>query len=244
MGDRHDAEGARWGTTGSPAAIGVPRFELGASPTRTERATRLRHTPSCDKGDPFSGSSRVGRRLARWPPGTRSSRYANELLEIERFPEFAPAGPAGRRRRRGDDDRVRRLVLARALRAGGRARRAARDRPPRPLLAQRAARRRRAAPRPARGAVPRRRVARSPTTSRSTRTPRSATTPSSPSGSARHRTARSATSASAARSSRSGSSALAERVEAAVGRTPLVLRGGDHEIRRLAVVDRRGRRRR
>ena len=25
--------------------IGVPRFELGASPTRTERATRLRHTP-------------------------------------------------------------------------------------------------------------------------------------------------------------------------------------------------------
>src|SRR5436190_2626982 len=27
-------------------AIGVPRFELGTSPTRTERATRLRHTPS------------------------------------------------------------------------------------------------------------------------------------------------------------------------------------------------------
>ena len=26
-------------------AIGVPRFELGTSPTRTERATRLRHTP-------------------------------------------------------------------------------------------------------------------------------------------------------------------------------------------------------
>src|SRR5439155_5594082 len=25
--------------------VGVPRFELGASPTRTERATRLRHTP-------------------------------------------------------------------------------------------------------------------------------------------------------------------------------------------------------
>jgi hypothetical protein len=28
------------------ARIGVPRFELGTSPTRTERATRLRHTPS------------------------------------------------------------------------------------------------------------------------------------------------------------------------------------------------------
>ena len=27
--------------------IGVPRFELGTSPTRTERATRLRHTPIC-----------------------------------------------------------------------------------------------------------------------------------------------------------------------------------------------------
>ena len=30
---------------GSPMLIGVPRFELGTSPTRTERATRLRHTP-------------------------------------------------------------------------------------------------------------------------------------------------------------------------------------------------------
>src|SRR5512132_3718235 len=30
----------------SPVPIGVPRFELGTSPTRTERATRLRHTPS------------------------------------------------------------------------------------------------------------------------------------------------------------------------------------------------------
>src|SRR5687767_11401121 len=41
-------------------AIGVPRFELGTSPTRTERATRLRHTPRshrlaqvafCDRAD-------------------------------------------------------------------------------------------------------------------------------------------------------------------------------------------------
>ena len=29
--------------------IGVPRFELGTSPTRTERATRLRHTPESSK---------------------------------------------------------------------------------------------------------------------------------------------------------------------------------------------------
>ena len=33
---------------GSPMPIGVPRFELGTSPTRTERATRLRHTPSAE----------------------------------------------------------------------------------------------------------------------------------------------------------------------------------------------------
>src|SRR6266404_3924154 len=32
-----------------PLHIGVPRFELGTSPTRTERATRLRHTPESSK---------------------------------------------------------------------------------------------------------------------------------------------------------------------------------------------------
>src|SRR6186997_2949493 len=38
------------GNVVSPAIlIGVPRFELGASPTRTERATRLRHTPSAER---------------------------------------------------------------------------------------------------------------------------------------------------------------------------------------------------
>ena len=43
------AETERRGPTGEtrfpPCLIGVPRFELGTSPTRTERATRLRHTP-------------------------------------------------------------------------------------------------------------------------------------------------------------------------------------------------------
>jgi putative hydrolase of the HAD superfamily len=34
----------------SPGEIGVPRFELGTSPTRTERATRLRHTPDSGIG--------------------------------------------------------------------------------------------------------------------------------------------------------------------------------------------------
>ena len=32
--------------------IGLPRFELGTSPTRTERATRLRHSPWSDLGYP------------------------------------------------------------------------------------------------------------------------------------------------------------------------------------------------
>jgi len=46
MGSPTLKEGVGGGTMGSPALIGVPRFELGTSPTRTERATRLRHTPS------------------------------------------------------------------------------------------------------------------------------------------------------------------------------------------------------
>ena len=42
------ASASKSGPIGKPLArhIGVPRFELGTSPTRTERATRLRHTPS------------------------------------------------------------------------------------------------------------------------------------------------------------------------------------------------------
>src|SRR6188472_4664614 len=44
-------------------SIGVPRFELGASPARTERATRLRHTPSEQKR---SDSNRGGNQV--FPP--------------------------------------------------------------------------------------------------------------------------------------------------------------------------------
>jgi hypothetical protein len=43
-------EGAHGGNMVSPVTIGVPRFELGTSPTRTERATRLRHTPGREQG--------------------------------------------------------------------------------------------------------------------------------------------------------------------------------------------------
>ena len=52
---------------GSPASIGVPRFELGTSPTRTERATRLRHTPSAGRvaRPGISSAHAAGRPLRR-----------------------------------------------------------------------------------------------------------------------------------------------------------------------------------
>ena len=62
-------EGGSWGKHGFPhAQIGVPRFELGTSPTRTERATRLRHTPRfgqiIEAEEPFGSPAKgLGRRL-------------------------------------------------------------------------------------------------------------------------------------------------------------------------------------
>ena len=139
------------------AEIGVPRFELGTSPTRTERATRLRHTPSATRVavPPFRP-----RRLAADGAAGRDRRVRERAARDRAVPGVRAAGAPGRRRARGDDDRVRRLVLARALRARGGARRRARAGAPRALLAQRAARRRRTAARPPRGALSRRRVAR------------------------------------------------------------------------------------
>jgi dinuclear metal center YbgI/SA1388 family protein len=67
---------------GSPALIGVPRFELGTSPTRTERATRLRHTPS---GSRVAHNPRVAHR-------DEIVRFADELLDVQRFPEYGRPG--------------------------------------------------------------------------------------------------------------------------------------------------------
>ena len=67
---------------GSPTLIGVRRFELRTSPTRTERATRLRHTPSAQR------VAIIGRVAQR----DELIRYANELLEIHRFPEYGMPG--------------------------------------------------------------------------------------------------------------------------------------------------------
>ena len=47
--------------------IGLPRFELGTSPTRTERATRLRHSPWRDQGTNCSPTAR------RAPPRARGA---------------------------------------------------------------------------------------------------------------------------------------------------------------------------
>ena len=71
---------------------------------------------------------------------------------------------------------------------------------------------------------------------RARRAPRpSATTRSSPHASGRRPSARSRSWGSAARIDAVRVEDLAARVAGAVGRTPLVLRGDDHEIRRLAV---------
>jgi dinuclear metal center YbgI/SA1388 family protein len=57
----------------------VPRFELGTSPTRTERATRLRHTP---KAHSVAGMARRDDILE----------YARELLDLDAYPDYGPMG--------------------------------------------------------------------------------------------------------------------------------------------------------
>ena len=65
--------------------IGVPRFELGASPTRTERATRLRHTPSAERVPaPIGGGG---------PP--------NRPLHSSGDPQYAPTVTEALERRAG-----------------------------------------------------------------------------------------------------------------------------------------------
>ena len=86
---------ANRGQVGEPAAppalIGVPRFELGTSPTRTERATRLRHTPSSHR----LAADKAPRSRRRTQPGARRSAGARS----RRSPaEARPA--AGRTRTR------------------------------------------------------------------------------------------------------------------------------------------------
>src|SRR4029077_14935367 len=91
--------------------VGVPRFELGTSPTRTERATRLRHTPSRLR---VPVPRVVGRASLRTPAvdsaddGTGRDRHLCERAARGRaVPRVRPAGPPGGGREGRPDPRLR-----------------------------------------------------------------------------------------------------------------------------------------
>ena len=125
---------------GSPTLVGVPRFELGTSPTRTERATRLRHTPSAQSvatsrailGSCFAqcsststsrsfgpGRSSGRRGTGAWASGT-GSRSSRALRRGESGGDREAAGRARARARRRDLDRVHRAHRPRHGRRRGR----------------------------------------------------------------------------------------------------------------------------
>src|ERR1700722_11114542 len=70
-------------------AIGAPRFELGTSPTRTVRATRLRHAPMCE-----AVSHKAPARYLRLVPAALSDILieADRLLQPQRFRDYCPNG--------------------------------------------------------------------------------------------------------------------------------------------------------
>src|ERR1700737_2353466 len=88
--DRRDAEGQKaLFTENTHKPIGAPGFEPGTSPTRTVRATRLRHAPT-----QWEYSTRL-----RGLPGVAMPASINEileeldrLLEPERFEDYGPNG--------------------------------------------------------------------------------------------------------------------------------------------------------
>ena len=178
-------------------SIGAPRFELGTSPTRTVRATRLRHAPKSPQYHTRPATRRPlwsgpGAKVGRCPPHRRADRRGRPPARagsLRGLLRQRPAGPGGADS--VEHDRERRLGPRRAVRAGGRGAGRAAARPPRPVLglrrAARSTRRSSAACRscstPA-SPWP-------PTTCRSTPTPSSATTPCS-----RERWARSSSSRS------------------------------------------------
>ena len=75
--------------------IGAPRFELGTSPTRTVRATRLRHAPTRRQyltRAPATRSPQLGI-VARCPPPPREIlAEIDRLLEPERFEDYCVNG--------------------------------------------------------------------------------------------------------------------------------------------------------
>src|ERR1019366_2295151 len=111
-------------------SIGAPGFEPGTSPTRTVRATRLRHAPT--RLPVFHTLAPLWSRSARpphgHPPGARQAPRADALSGLR---SQRPPGPGAGRGQHGGR---RRLRARGALRAGGRRARRAADRPPRALL--------------------------------------------------------------------------------------------------------------
>ena len=143
----------RASTGGCAAARGRTPRASAAARSRSSRTGSSSSTRAAARRRP---SRRSRRRIAGAGPPRRHRRVRRRTARRRVLPGVRPARPAGRRRRRGVEDRLRRVELARAVRAGRRGGRAARARAPRPLLAQRAAARRPAAEGPARGAVRRR----------------------------------------------------------------------------------------
>ena len=103
----------------------MPRFELGTSPTRTERATRLRHTPSAHRV-PARRQGMFGERRGALDCGRgrqgRDRRLRERAARGRTLAGVRAARAAGGRRRRGDAAALWRLELARAVRARGRRR--------------------------------------------------------------------------------------------------------------------------
>src|SRR6202035_1031391 len=69
--------------------IGAPRFELGTSPTRTVRATRLRHAPM-STGSITHEAGRYLRRMAATTSEVLGE--LDRLLEPERFKDYCVNG--------------------------------------------------------------------------------------------------------------------------------------------------------
>ena len=130
---------ARVGYAGSHRhCIGAPGFEPGTSPTRTVRATRLRHAPRRTSIPQRGGRAAPVRCTRGHPDGDhRLPRRAARLGVLRRLRPQRPAGPRARRGRRRSSPACR---PRRAVRAGRRRRRRRGARPPRPVLEGRAAR--------------------------------------------------------------------------------------------------------
>ena len=233
-------------------AIGAPRFELGTSPTRTVRATRLRHAPTEPSSIPQRRRDGTLAPRRAMPAATADIiAFLDELLEIDRFEDYGPTAcrsPAPQRSTTVVTGvSAQRELFERALERG----RPARARPPRHPVGLRAAPHRpRAGGPPEAAARQRHRARRLPPAAR--RPPAStATTRCSPSAlgadqpRARVRLQGPSRSASIARFDGDGvaaARAVRARRASVTEREPLVFDAGPARVRTLGIVSGGGRR--